>query len=123
MLEGSFGARRPSRLPPPSSRTSPPSTEIIVLATGYTSQRETVRRVISEDVANRIGPCWGKDAQGEIPGVWRNSGVPRFMIASVNLFQSRCYSKHTAMLIQLQELGLVKDPVYPDHKKLVDPRF
>lgn len=40
--------------------------DVVVLATGYTSQRETVRRIISEDVADRIGPCWGKDAQGEI---------------------------------------------------------
>lgn len=34
------------------------------------SQRETVRRIISDDVADRLGSVWGADAQGEIPGVW-----------------------------------------------------
>jgi hypothetical protein len=43
--------------------------------------------------------------------------------AELTLFSPLSYSKHTAMLIQLQELGLVKDPVYPEHKKLNDPRF
>lgn len=42
--------------------------------------RETVRRVISEKVANGLGPCWGQDAQGEIPGVWRHSGVDHFWL-------------------------------------------
>lgn len=76
------------------------------------SQRETVRRIISDDVADRLGSVWGADAQGEIPGVWvrparlpsslalgltspscaqRYSGVPRFWLQSGNLFQARCY--------------------------------
>lgn len=50
--------------------------DMIVFATGYSSMRETIRRVISADVADRVGPVWGSDAQGEIPVVWRNSGVP-----------------------------------------------
>ncbi|KAM0747857.1 hypothetical protein T439DRAFT_366060 [Meredithblackwellia eburnea MCA 4105] len=28
--------------------------------------KTTIKRVISEDVAKRIGPCWGQDAQGDI---------------------------------------------------------
>lgn len=40
--------------------------DIVVCATGYSSMRETVRRVVSDDVANRIGECWGQDQQGEI---------------------------------------------------------
>ncbi|GAA5907470.1 hypothetical protein JCM5296_006916 [Sporobolomyces johnsonii] len=66
--------------------------DMVVMATGYTSQRETVRKIISDDVADRLGNLWGQDAQGEIPGVWRNSGVPRFYLQSGNLFQARCFS-------------------------------
>lgn len=54
--------------------------DIVVMATGYTSQRETIRRIVSDDVANRVGQVWGKDQQGEIPGVWRHSGVDRFYL-------------------------------------------
>jgi hypothetical protein len=54
--------------------------DFVVFATGYSSMRETIRRIVSDDVANRIGPCWGADAQGEIPSVWRHSGVDRFWL-------------------------------------------
>ncbi|KWU44303.1 pyridine nucleotide-disulfide oxidoreductase family protein [Rhodotorula sp. JG-1b] len=98
--------------------------DIIILATGYTSQRETVRRVISSDVADRLGQVWGADKQGEIPGVWRYSGVPHFWLMSGNLFQARCFSKHLALQIHMIELGLrthADDPVA--YKHAADPRF
>jgi hypothetical protein len=56
----------PPSIPTPGRELTNPLSFRQVLATGYTSQRETIRRVISNDVADRIGPCWGKDAQGEI---------------------------------------------------------
>ncbi|KAM0747858.1 dimethylaniline monooxygenase [Meredithblackwellia eburnea MCA 4105] len=96
--------------------------DLVVFATGYDSMRTTVKRVISEDVAKRIGPCWGQDAQGEIPGVWRNSGVENFYLQVGNMFQARCFSKHVATQIQMTELGLAKS-VYPEYKKINDPRF
>ncbi|BGP54614.1 hypothetical protein JCM8202v2_002201 [Rhodotorula sphaerocarpa] len=98
--------------------------DIVILATGYTSQRETVRRVIGADVADRLGQLWGADKQGEIPGVWRYSGVPHFWLMSGNLFQARCFSKHLALQIQMIELGLrthADDPVA--YKNAADPRF
>ncbi|GJN93915.1 hypothetical protein Rhopal_006974-T1 [Rhodotorula paludigena] len=99
--------------------------DLVVLATGYTSQRETVRRVISDDVANRLGAVWGEDAQGEIPGVWRYSGVPHLWLQSGNLFQARCFSKHTALQIQMIELGMREqsDPELVKYKYKHDPRF
>lgn len=53
---------------------------------GYTSIRDTVKRVISSDVAARLGTCWGQDQQGEIPSVWRHSGVPRFWMQVGNMY-------------------------------------
>ncbi|SGY12760.1 BQ5605_C011g06594 [Microbotryum silenes-dioicae] len=98
--------------------------DVVVMATGYTSQRETIRKVISDEVADGLGPCWGKDAQGEIPGCWRNSGVPRFYLQSGNMFQARCYSKWLALQIHMCELGLTpKQAEYPKYKEVVDPRF
>ncbi|BGP43329.1 hypothetical protein JCM10449v2_007360 [Rhodotorula kratochvilovae] len=98
--------------------------DMVVMATGYTSQRETVRRIVSDDVADRLGSVWGKDAQGEIPGVWRYSGVPRFMLMSGNLFQARCFSKHCALQIQMIELGLREHaPDGVKYKHVHDPRF
>ena len=54
--------------------------DIIVFATGYGSMRDTVRRVIGDDTANKMHTCWSFDKQGEIQTVWRNTGVPGFWL-------------------------------------------
>ena len=38
--------------------------DIVVCATGYSSMRDTVRRIVSSDVADRLNTVWGADAQG-----------------------------------------------------------
>lgn len=99
--------------------------DLIVLATGYDTQRTTIKKIISDDVAKSVGPVWGEDSQGEISGAWRNSGVRNFWIQSGNLFQARCYSKYVALQIQMQLLGLVKpeENVYPKYKVLATNSF
>lgn len=63
--------------------------------------------------------------QGEIPVVWRSTGVPRFWLQSGNMFQARVYSKHLATQILMRELGMVdeSDKAYPKYKELRDGRF
>ncbi|BGP11269.1 hypothetical protein JCM10049v2_007172 [Rhodotorula toruloides] len=98
--------------------------DIVVLALGYTSQRDTVRRIVGDDVADRLGGLWGQDAQGEIPGVWRYSGVQRFWLQSGNLAQARIFSKHLALQIQMIELGLrEQQDGAVSYKHIHDPRF
>jgi len=98
--------------------------DIVVLATGYGSMRDTVRRVIGEEVANKVHTCWSFDKQGEIQTVWRNSGQPGFWLQCGNFFQARCFSRLTALQIQQIELGLVdKNNPYPEEKENKDPRF
>lgn len=98
--------------------------DIVVLATGYDSMRTTIRRLISDDVADRVGQLWGEDKQGEIPTVWRQSGVEGFWCQVGNMFQARCYSKYLALQIQAKLLGLDKNNHgYPQYKANNDPRF
>ncbi|KAA1095597.1 hypothetical protein PGTUg99_007169 [Puccinia graminis f. sp. tritici] len=80
--------------------------DIIVFATGYQSIRTSIHQLISETVAQRLGPVWGKDSQGEIPGTWRLNGQPGLWLMCGNFFQARCYSKHLATQILLQELKI-----------------
>lgn len=123
--------------------------DIVVCATGYGSMRDTVRRVIGEETANKMHTCWSFDKQGEIQTVWRNSGVPGFWLqvriayahvpflaepygkrlTSIimecgNFFQARCYSRLVALQIQQIQLGLSpKNVPYPEDKENKDPRF
>ncbi|PLW17999.1 hypothetical protein PCANC_07186 [Puccinia coronata f. sp. avenae] len=82
------------------------SADVIVFATGYRSVRERIGKLLSEQVAERLGAVWGKDNQGEIPGTWRLFGQPGLWLMGGNFFQARCFSKHLATQILLQELNI-----------------
>jgi hypothetical protein len=60
--------------------------QVIVFATGYQSIRKSIHKLISEAVATRLGPVWGKDNQGEIPGTWRLCGQPGLWLMCGNLW-------------------------------------
>lgn len=43
--------------------------DIVVLATGYDNMRESVRKSLGCEVADRCGDVWGLDEEGEIKSV------------------------------------------------------
>src|SRR5690606_11681059 len=50
--------------------------DLLVLATGYKTQQEQVRRLLGHDVADRIGPVWGFDEGGELANMFRPTAQP-----------------------------------------------
>ncbi|MBW8268745.1 flavin-containing monooxygenase [Caldovatus aquaticus] len=81
--------------------------DLIVLATGYENQQEVVRRVLGAAIAERIGPVWGFDAEGELRNMWRPTAQPGLWFIAGSLAQCRIFSKTLAMQIKARELGLV----------------
>jgi hypothetical protein len=47
--------------------------DLLVLATGYYPQQELVRRLLGEDVANRVGQIWGIGEDGELANMWKRT--------------------------------------------------
>ena len=37
--------------------------------------RHTVRTIFGDEVAEKIKPAWGIDEEGEVSGVWADSGI------------------------------------------------
>lgn len=37
--------------------------------------RHTVRTIFGDEVAEKITPAWGVDEEGEVSGVWADSGI------------------------------------------------
>lgn len=81
--------------------------DLIVLATGYHTQRELVRRLLGEEVAQRVGDIWGFDAKGEMANMWKRTGQPGLWFMTGSLAQCRIYSKHLALQIKALEAGLI----------------
>lgn len=80
--------------------------DAIVVAAGYKNMSESVRLVFGDAVANRVGPAWGLDAEGEVRAMWRPTGQPGFWLMGGSLQQCRPYSKYLAMQIKAAMLGL-----------------
>jgi putative flavoprotein involved in K+ transport len=81
--------------------------ELLVLATGYHNQQETVRACLGDAVAERVGPVWGFDAGGELRNMWRPTAQPGLWFTAGSLAQCRIYSRYLAMQIKVRELELV----------------
>ena len=81
--------------------------DLIVLATGYANQRETARLAMGDAVAERIGPVWGFDAEGELRNMWRPTPQPGLWFTAGSLAQCRIFSKYLALQIKAREIGLV----------------
>jgi putative flavoprotein involved in K+ transport len=82
-------------------------TDLIVVATGYQNMSESVRALFGDDVADRVGPVWGLDGEGEVRAMWRRTGQPGLWIMGGSLQQCRPYSKYLALQIKGGQEGLV----------------
>lgn len=82
--------------------------DLIVLATGYEGQAAAARRLLGDEVADRTGPVWGFDVEGELQGMWRPTGQPGLWFHGGGLAQCRIFSKVLALQIKARELGIVK---------------
>jgi putative flavoprotein involved in K+ transport len=81
--------------------------DLIVLATGYKGQKEAVRPILGDTIADRIGTVWGFDEEGELAGMWRPTGQPGLWFLAGGLAQCRLFSKVLALQIKARELGIV----------------
>jgi putative flavoprotein involved in K+ transport len=94
--------------------------DLIVYATGYGSMNGWAARLISQEVADRVGKCWGlgsgttKDPgpwEGELRNMWKPTRQPALWFHGGNLHQSRHYSLYLALQIKARQEGL-PTPVY-----------
>lgn len=82
--------------------------DLIVLATGYHTQQELVRRVLGDDIAERVGPIWGwNEHDAEMCNIWKRTARPGLWFMAGSLAQCRIFSKFLALQIKGCEEGLI----------------
>jgi putative flavoprotein involved in K+ transport len=94
--------------------------DLIVYATGYGSMNGWAAKLISPEVAEKVGRCWGlgsstkKDPgpwEGELRNMWKPTRQEALWFHGGNLHQSRHYSKYLALQMKAR-LANVATPVY-----------
>ena len=83
--------------------------ELLVLATGYKNQQDTVRAYLGDEIADAIGPVWGFDDGGELRNMWRRTAQPGLWFTAGSLAQCRIFSRYLALQIKALEEGLLND--------------
>ena len=94
--------------------------DAIVCCTGYQSMNETVAGIVSREVADKVGPCWGLGSgvkgdpgpwQGELRNMWKPTAQEALWFHGGNLALSRFYSKYVALQLKARMEGIAT-PVY-----------
>ena len=80
--------------------------DLLVLATGYANQQETVRAVLGDSIANRVGRVWGFDDGGELANMWRPTAQEGLWFTAGSLAQCRIFSRFLAIQIKAREIGV-----------------
>jgi cation diffusion facilitator CzcD-associated flavoprotein CzcO len=84
--------------------------DLLILATGFETIQDDIRRICGSEIAERVGPVWGMSAlDGEIRGLWRPTGQPKFFVMGGGLSACRIYSHYLALQIQAGLRGLGPD--------------
>ena len=83
--------------------------DLVVFATGYGNMNEWAAKLISPQVAARVGPVWGLGSgtkndpgpwEGELRNMWKPTAQPGLWFHGGNLMQSRHYSLY--LVLQLK---------------------
>ncbi len=94
--------------------------DLIVYATGYSSMNFWVAKIVSQEMANKVGKVWGlgsnttKDPgpwEGELRNMWKPTQQENLWFHGGNLHQSRHYSLYLSLQLKARYEG-ISTPVY-----------
>lgn len=90
--------------------------DLIVYATGFGSMEEWVTRLIGDDVAEKIGKCWGYGSgfkgdpgpwEGELRNMWKPTAQDGLWFMGGNLAQVRFYARLLGLQLKARAEGMV----------------
>ncbi|HEY5635736.1 MAG TPA: NAD(P)/FAD-dependent oxidoreductase [Burkholderiales bacterium] len=94
--------------------------DLVVCATGYGPMNQWVEKLVSPEVAEKVGRCWGVGSdtkgdpgpwEGEPRNMWKPTRQPGLWFQAGNLMQARHYSIYLALQLKARMEGLAT-PVY-----------
>jgi putative flavoprotein involved in K+ transport len=94
--------------------------DVIAYATGYGPMNNWAEMLISKEVADKVGQCWGLGSdtamdpgpwEGELRNMWKPTAQPGLWFHGGNLQQSRFHSLHLALQLKALMEG-VAGPVF-----------
>jgi putative flavoprotein involved in K+ transport len=94
--------------------------DVVIYATGFGSMNGWAAQLIGQEVADRVGKCWGLGSgtrndpgpwEGELRNMWKPTRQEALWFMGGNLAQARFYSLILALQIKARHAG-IPTPVY-----------
>jgi len=83
--------------------------DLVVLATGFEKMQESIRALLGDEVAERVGPIWGFDAEGNMRNMWTRTAQDGFWVMGGAILEARINSRYLALEIAAALRGLLPD--------------
>jgi hypothetical protein len=83
--------------------------DVVVLATGFKNMQEGIRRLVGDDIADRVGSIWGFDEDYQMRNMWRRTAQDGFWVMGGALIDARLHSRYLAIEIKASLEGLLPD--------------
>ena len=83
--------------------------DLVVTATGFDGMHESIRRIMGDKVADKIGPIWGFDENKNMRNMWQRTNQEGFWVMGGAIIEARFYSRMLALQIKASLLGISPD--------------
>lgn len=83
--------------------------ELVVLATGFEGIQHSVRTLLGDEVADKIGPVWGFDQDFVMRNMWRRTAQEGLWLMGGAIVEARLQSRFLALEIRAALEGLLPD--------------
>jgi cation diffusion facilitator CzcD-associated flavoprotein CzcO len=80
--------------------------DLVVLATGFQNMQESIRGMFGDEVADRVGPIWGFDDEGNMRNIWTRTAQEGFWVMGGAILEARLNSRFLALEIKAALEGL-----------------
>jgi putative flavoprotein involved in K+ transport len=83
--------------------------DLVVLATGFRNMQEGIRRMLGDEIADKLGPVWGFDQDHQMRAMWRRTPQDGLWLMGGALIDARLHSRFLAIEIKASLEGILPD--------------
>lgn len=80
--------------------------DLVVMATGFNNMQENNRRILGDDIADRVGPVWGFDEHHMMNNMWKKTAQKNLWIMGGALIDARIFSRFLAIQLAADLNGI-----------------
>jgi cation diffusion facilitator CzcD-associated flavoprotein CzcO len=80
--------------------------DLIVMATGFNNMQENNRKILGDDVADKVGSVWGFDEHHMMKNMWKKTAQENLWIMGGALIDARVFSRYLAVQLVADLRGI-----------------